>query len=226
MTGIEKAIGETFKKQALLISALTHPSYPDPQETGGLSFQRLEFLGDSIINSFIAFEIYQIFPNANEGTLSRFRSLLVSRKTLAEIAVKFRLKKYLRVGYQEQKRPDLINEKIMADAYEALVAAIYLDRGQRKVERFLAKCFKPYLNQKKLFQFTSHPKSILQEYSQKKSGGLPRYETKFDDRKELFQTYVSINKKTKTKGIGRTKQEAEAGAAAALIQKLKIGKRK
>lgn len=226
MTGIEKTIGHAFKKQKLLLWALTHPSYPDLDGSRGLYFQRLEFLGDSIINSFVAFEIYQIFPDANEGVLSRLRSILVSRKILAEIAGKLKLKKYIRLGHQEEKQFDLIYEKIMADAYEALVAAIYLDRGRKKVEGFLAKCFKPYLNQRKLFQFHSHPKSILQEYSQKKSGVLPRYETQFDPIKNLFQTYASIDKKRKAQGSGRTKQEAEAAAALALIQKLKIKKKK
>ncbi len=222
MTAIEKAIGQTFKKQKLLISALTHPSSPDTESAGGLQFQRLEFLGDSIINSFIALEMYRIFPGANEGTLSRLRSILVSRKILAEIATKLRLKKYLRLGYHEQKHLDLLQEKIIADAYEALVAAIYLDLGRKKVEQFLTKCFKPYLNQKKLIQFGSHPKNILQEYSQKKSGGLPKYESQFDAAKKLFQASASLNKRVKAKGMGRTKQEAESAAATALIRKLKI----
>lgn len=224
MTGIEKAIGQAFKKQKLLISALTHPSYPDLDHTGGLAFQRLEFLGDSIVNSYIAFEIYRIFPDANEGILSRLRSILVSRKILAEIATKLRLKKYLRLGYHEQKHLDLLQEKIIADAYEALVAAVYLDCGRKKVETFLAKCFKPYLKQKKLAGFNSHPKNILQEYSQKKSGTLPKYETKFDSVKKLFHTYASLNKRTRAKGSGRTKQEAESAAATGLIRKLKIAK--
>ncbi len=222
MTAIEKTIGQTFRKQKLLISALTHPSSADSENGGGLQFQRLEFLGDSIINAYIAFEIYRIFPGANEGTLSRLRSILVSRKILAEIATKLRLKKYLRLGHYEQKNLDLLQEKIIADALEALVAAIYLDRGRKKVEQFLAKCFKPYLNQKKLNRFRSHPKNILQEYSQKKSGLLPKYESKFDDAKKLFQASASLNKRVKAKGMGRTKQEAESAAALALIRKLKI----
>ncbi len=224
MTGIEKAIGQTFKKQAFLKSALTHPSCPDSDELQSLCFQRLEFLGDSIINAFIAFKIYQLFPEANEGLLSRMRSILVSRKILAEIASKLRLKKYLRLGRQEQEQFHLIHEKIMADAYEALVAAIYLDRGQKKADQFLAKSFNLYLNPKKLPQFNVHPKSTLQEYAQKMYGILPFYETKFNLKQRSFKTSVSINKKKKASGAGRTKQEAEAEAARMLIQKLKIKK--
>ena len=112
MTGIEKTIGLKFKKPALLNSALTHPSFQDLEEAGGLYFQRLEFLGDSIINSFIAFQIYQTFPNANEGTLTRLRSLLVSKKTLSEIAVRLKLSKFIRVGEHEQKKLDFIQDKI------------------------------------------------------------------------------------------------------------------
>ncbi len=224
MTGIEKTIGWKFKRPGLLNSALTHPSFQDLEEAGGLYFQRLEFLGDAIINSFIAFNIYGSFPNANEGTLTRLRSLLVSKKTLSEIAIRLKLSKFIRVGEQEQKKLEFIQDKILADAFEALIAAIYLDRGRKKVELFLDKCFAPYFKKKNLFDFTSHPKSTLQEYTQKKSGALPKYESAFKIRKEIFETCVTVEKKLKAKGQGRTKQEAEANAAAALIRKLKIGK--
>ena len=222
MTGIEKALGIKFKKKLLLTSALTHPSFHDPKEAGGLYFQRLEFLGDSVINSFVAFELYCLFPKANEGMLTRFRSLLVSRKTLSEIAARLKLGKFIRVGRQEEQKLNLMEDKILADTFEALVAAIYLDCGQKKVERFLKLRFAPSLKKKNLFQFSSHPKSMLQEYTQKKSGSLPQYETAFNLRKEIFEAHAAVSKRNKAKGTGRTKQEAEANAAAALILKLKI----
>lgn len=219
MTALEKKLGLSFKNPKLLASALSHPSYSGLEASEGLRFQRFEFLGDSIINSFVAFQIYQIFPYANEGVLSRLRSILVSRKILAEIAVKLNLYKHLRLSGQEQF--NWVREKIIADAFEAVVAAVYLDCGRKNTELFLTRCFKSYLNRKRLLQFTSHPKSTIQEYSQKKFGLLPVYQTQFDSKKKWFVSYVTVNKKMKTKGTGRTKQEAESEAALKLIGKLK-----
>lgn len=226
MTRLEQTIGCRFRKKNLLRAALMHPSCQTWQEpvASAESFQRLEFLGDSVLNYFIAKKLYALFPEANEGLLSRLRSILVSRKLLARVAYTIRLEKSLLLGEREQNQPPALREKIMADAFEALIAAIYFDRGQKAVEQFLLKYFKPYFNQKKLFQFDPNPKSTLQEYTQKKFGGLPLYVVRHEKKRNQFKAWVSIKKKTKAQGIGRTKQEAESQAAAALLRKLKIRK--
>ncbi|MBI1977598.1 MAG: ribonuclease III [Candidatus Omnitrophica bacterium] len=226
MTSLEKAIGNTFRNKKLLQAALTHPSYSTEIGTEKLpqNFQRLEFLGDAILNFFIARRLYQLFPKANEGTLSRLRSTLVSRKLLVRIAQSIRLKKYLRLGKSGLYHPDLVMEKILADAFEALIAAVYFDRGPRAVERFLAKHFKPYFNERKLFQLDPNPKSTLQEYTQKEYGTLPIYQSQFYKKRASFAASVAIKRKSrlKAKGVGRTKQEAEAHAAQTLLKKLRI----
>ncbi len=224
MTRLERTIGCSFRNKNLLSIALTHPSCQNEYEAAaaGENFQRFEFLGDSILNYFIAREIYERFPKADEGILSRLRSILVSRKLLARIARSIRLRSYLRLGEREQKQPGQIREKILADAFEALVAAIYFDRGRKAVERFLLKCFKSYFNQKKLFQFDPNPKSTLQEYTQKQFGTLPVYRARQEKNHGIFTAWVTIKRRSKTKGQGRTKQEAESQAAAALLRKLKI----
>ena len=226
MTRIEKAIGYKFRKKKLLKAALTHPSYPmetvgqrkQPSET----FQRLEFLGDAILNFFIARKLYELFPKANEGLLSRLRSTLVSRKLLARIARTFRLKSYLLMSKRKEMRPDLMHEKIVADTFEALIAALYFDRGQKVVEQFLIKRFRPYFNEKKLFQLDPNPKSTLQEYTQKKFGTLPVYQACWNKKSQSFTARVIIKRRLKAKGMGRTKQEAETQAAQALLKKLRI----
>jgi len=224
MTRLEQTIGYRFKNKNLLLAALTHPSYQNEKEINVLveNFQRLEFLGDSILDFFIARKLYALFPEANEGLLSRLRSILVSKKFLAKIARTIQLRPALRLGERERKLPSALREKILADAFEALVAAIYFDRGQKTAERFLLKCFKPYFNPKKLFQFDPNPKSTLQEYTQKKFGILPNYQSKYEKKRERFKVRVSIKRKMKAEGVGRTKQEAESQAAAALLKKLKI----
>ncbi len=226
MTRLEQTIGFRFRNKDLLLAALTHPSYQN--EKGAKApvkgFQRFEFLGDSILNFFIARKLYDLFPEANEGLLSRLRSILVSKKFLAKTARAIRLRSSLLLGERERKQPALLREKILADAFEALLAAIYFDRGQKAVEKFLLQRFKPYFNQKKLFQFDPNPKSTLQELTQKKFGVLPAYQTRHGENHQSFTAWVTIKRKMKTKGAGRTKQEAESQAAAALLKKLKIKK--
>ena len=226
MTKLERTAGLRFRNKNLLLAALTHPSYQNDKglKTPVEGFQRLEFLGDSILNFFIARRLYALFPEANEGLLSRLRSILVSKKFLAKIARSIRLRSSLLLGERERKQPKSLHEKIMADAFEALLAAIYFDRGQRAVEKFLLKCFKPYFNQKKLFQFDPNPKSTLQELIQKKFGILPVYQAHHNKNSQSFTAWVTIKRKLKTKGVGRTKQEAESQAATALLKKLKLKK--
>ena len=222
LKALERTIGAQFKDKNLLRTVLAHPSFQLGVQTNNFTenFQRLEFLGDSVLNFFIARELYHRFPKADEGLLSRLRSILVSRKLLARIARSIRLSTHVLTRKREQQ--NLPKEKILADAFEVLLAAIYFDRGKKAVEKFLLKYFEPYFDQRKLFQLDPNPKSTLQEYTQKKHRILPTYRTVHDQEHGLFTTWVSIKSKQKTKGHGRTKQDAESQAAAALLKKLKI----
>ena len=228
MKRLEKTIGLKFRKKDLLRTALSHPSYPTVEQTveTAINFQRLEFLGDSILNFFIARKLYQFFPKANEGMLSRLRSTLVSRKLLARIARSIHLRIYLPPGKRKREWSEPNREKTLADTFEALVAAIYFDRGEKAVQQFLMKYFKPYFDPKKLFQLDPNPKSALQEYTQKNFGGLPVYQVRSAKNGQAFLASVTIKGRKKAKGKGRTKQEAESQAAAALIKKLKIKKKR
>ena len=224
--GIEKTLGRTFRNKRLFLTALIHPSHPTANQNAGSSeqFQRLEFLGDAILNFFIASELYARFPKANEGVLSRLRSILVSKKLLAKMARALCVNRS-NPQIDEKNGIDPGNDKTLSDIFEALIAAIYFDRGKKAVNRFLIKHFEPYFDQKKLIAFDPNPKSTLQEYAQKKSGVLPIYRTQFQKKKFLFTAYVTIKRRMKTKGQGRTKQEAESQAAALLLKRLKIKKK-
>jgi ribonuclease III len=225
---IEKGLGLRFKSKRLPLIALTHPSYQNSERdrTDAQTFQRLEFLGDAVLNYFIVVRLYKMFPHANEGLLSRLRSILVSRKMLAKIAKKIALSQNLLLSEGERKHPNGINEKVMADSFEALLAAIYFDRGLKQTESFLGRCFKSYLNQRKLFRLDPNSKSALQEFVQKNDGRLPVY--RMERKKDFFIAWVSSKRTIKARGVGRTKQEAEVQAAAALLKKLlsKTKKRK
>ena len=225
LSKLGKSIGLTFRKDKLIQAALTHPSYQNASSEPLLAnFQRLEFLGDAILNAYIAKKLYHLFPEANEGVLSRLRSILVSRKLLARIAKKIKLSQYLLLGSTEKKQLSFAKDKLWADCLEALIAAIYFDCGQKKTEAFLERYFGPYLNQKKLFLLDPNPKSTLQELVQKEFHILPSYENA-QKRKNQFHVWVSVNGKMRSKGIGSTIREAEANAAAILLIKLKATKR-
>lgn len=226
---LERKIGIRFKSHKLPIAALTHPSYPTHPAGEAAShaktFQRLEFLGDAVLNFFTARRLYQFFPEADEGMMSKLRSTLVSRKLLARVARRMRLESFLRTGKTNDRLFSISREKILADSLEALIAAIYLDRGLKTVEQFLTAYFESHLDPKKLFQLDPNPKSTLQEHVQKKWHILPAYQTG-PRRKDRFSAWISIQGKNKTRGEGRTLREAEADAAARLLRKLKIKKKR
>lgn len=224
---LNRHIGYPIKNKDLIRAALTHPSYRNtrPEETYSACFQRLEFFGDAVLNFYIVRRLYKLFPDANEGLMSKLRSILVSRKLLSKIAKKIKLYQFLFLGKREQEEAEIVKDKIMADAFEALIAAIFFDLGQAKTEKFLEKYFKPYLNQKKLFLLDPNPKSTLQELTQKQYHLLPQYSNSMH-KNNLFTVVVSLQGKLRTKGAGRNMREAEANAASLLIAKLKSRKRK
>jgi len=227
-TKLGRLINRRFHRKGLLITALAHPSYSGAQNTSAessLSFQRFEFLGDAILNLFVASELYRRFPKANEGLLSRMRSILVSRKLLAKIARSIGLNTNFRLGKYQENITAGAREKILADVFEALLAALYFDRGRKTVEQFLLQCFASYFNPKKLFLIDPNPKSSLQEFTQGKFGSLPVYEVRPHKKRKLFTAWVKIRGIRKAKGSGSTKQEAESRAAAAALKKLKIRKK-
>ncbi len=227
LNGLEKKLGTKFRKTELIRAALSHPSYRNefPELSELPCFQRLEFLGDAILNYFIARRLYALFPKANEGQLSRLRSILVSRKMLARVAKTIRLGQFLKLGKIDREGAAFAQDKFLADSFEALIAAIYFDRGSRTTDQFLEKFFHPYLNEKKLFRLDPNPKSTLQELIQKDYHILPTYHS-IGKHKNLFSAAVAIAEKLKTTGKGRTLREAEADAAGKLILKLKLRKRK
>src|SRR3989338_5933578 len=185
---LERLIRIKFRNQDLLLSALTHQSslYGSDLPPDKDSFQRLEFFGDAIVNRFIAERLYHLYPEANEGFLSRLRSILVSRRLLSKMARSIRLKSFLTLSREERAQPLLHREKLLADAFEALSASIYFDRGQKTSDQFLNRMFKPFLNQKRLLRIDPNPKSALQEYSQKAHASLPVYETRFNQKQDRF----------------------------------------
>jgi ribonuclease-3 len=163
-----RKLGYKFRNQNLLIAALTHRSVRGPNN------ERLEFLGDSLLNFIIAAELYTLFDKAKEGELSRFRAILVKGETLAAIAQEFQIGDYLRLGPGELKSGGFTRKSILADAFEAIIGAIFLDSGFDTCRERVLHWFASRINEIHL-HVEKDPKTRLQEYLQAKKISLPHY---------------------------------------------------
>lgn len=168
-SAFERAIGYDFENRELLRRALTHRSY-------GVSHnERLEFLGDSVLNCVIAQVLYERFLDVREGDLSRLRANLVRQETLAEIAQQLGLGEQLRLGEGEMKSGGFRRPSILADGLEALFGAIFLDGGFNQARQTILSLYDPYLSGLDPHQSGKDAKTTLQEYLQGKRLALPQY---------------------------------------------------
>ncbi len=215
---LEKSLGLKIKNRRFAVAALTHPSYRNEMRLHNLlCFERMEFFGDSILNFTISEILYEKYKEGDEGILSKLKSILVSRKILSMIAKKLKLKQFMILGKSEKEHPDPDRAKIMADTFEAILAAIYFDRGLETTQRFIRKQFKSFLSPKRLHDIGVSPKTTLQELSQKHLKILPHYHSVWKN--GMFHCTVSLKEIGESDGSGRTKKEAEEEAARELIKR-------
>lgn len=219
---LSKKLGYQFKEPALLKQALTHRS------AKGVHNERLEFLGDSILNFVIAQVLYEMFPKSSEGELTRMRSSLVKGVTLAEIARDFHLGEHLILGPGELKSGGFRRDSILEDAIEAIVGAIFLDADINTVQKVVLNWFAQRLASIKPGQEQKDPKSLLQEYLQGRKIALPQYDViqiTGQSHQQEFTVRCSsekLNVEVITKGTSRRKAEQEA--AQQLLEKIKNAK--
>lgn len=201
----------TFSDQQLLIDALTHRS------RHSVNNERLEFLGDSILGFVIAAELYQRFPKAQEGELSRCRSALVRGETLANLAKELDLGEYLLLGPGELKSGGFRRGSTLADALEAIIGAIFLDRGYDATRKFILICFGKRLEEISIDESLKDPKTQLQEYLQSHKLPLPEYTivtTEGSMHEQIFQVKCRVtNLSEPTYGEGTSRRKAEQAAA-------------
>ncbi len=221
LAGLQKILGIRFKKPLGYESAMTHPSFRYENQIKHLEhFDRMEFLGDAILNEVICLKIYQTFKDADEGLLSRLRSTLVSRRILIKISRDLKLNQFMLLGRGFKKSsPSFLKAKILADVFEALLAAIYFDRGKKITEKFILEQFDEYFDIKKLFRLDPNPKSTLQEISQKHWKKLPQYECEVTAKGVQVTAWIDGQKRAKA--ISKSRKEAEEKAARALVIKLR-----
>ena len=212
--------GFRFSNPKLLEGALTHPSYRNEHPPLKLpDFDRLEFFGDAILNFVICCELFDTFPEANEGILSRFRSTLVSQKILARVAREVKLGRWIKLGQGLKREKGNQKSKILTDAFEALIAAIYEDQGLAAAKEFILKHLGPYLNPRRILRLDPNPKSTLQELSQKQWKKLPEYSWK--STRQGIRVEVRIGRKYRAQVTGKNRRELEEKAARELLRKLR-----
>lgn len=209
-------LGYQFKDEQLLTLALTHRS-----KGGGVHNERLEFLGDSVINYIIAEALYQQFPQATEGELSRWRAVLVNRDSLAKLGQHFNLGAFLYLGAGEIKSGGGQRHSILSCAMEAIIGAIYLDSNFEQTRKTTLGWYESLLSS--LSSAASHkdPKTLLQEYVQSKHLPLPDYQIEDVEgaaHKQVFVISCSVpGLSDKTLGKGSSRRRAEQAAAEAML---------
>lgn len=222
MKTLEERLGYQFKNRALLENALTHSSYANEhRDEGKTSNERLEFLGDSVLGMVVADHLYREHPNMPEGELTRTRAALVCEGSLVEVARALDLGKYLRLGKGEDAGGGRERPSILADATEAVLAAIYLDGGVAQARRTIRTLI---LGNEEEMSASRDYKTALQELVQKESGRKLTYllvGEEGPDHAKRFSVEVHLNGKKVGAGEGHTKKAAEQNAAKAAISALK-----
>jgi ribonuclease-3 len=215
---IERTLGYAFQQKELLRQALTHRSHSSPHN------ERLEFLGDSVLNCTVATLLYQRFPNVNEGDLSRLRASLVRQETLAVIGEKLALGDLLRLGEGELKSGGFRRPSIIADALEALFGAIYLDASFDEAQRIIGDLYLSRLEEIDPSKAGKDAKTTLQEYLQARHLPVPTCilkATHGDAHAQQFSVSCAIpSLQIEMQGHGPSRRTAEQQAAQAVLEGL------
>jgi len=216
-----------FDNKDLYDLALTHKSWVNEHAKVRSSNERLEFLGDAVLEFVVSKELYKRFPNKEEGYLTALRANLVNTINLSEIAKKLGLGAKLYLSKGEEETGGRENPSLLANTFEAIIGAIFLDKGQAVVEKFIEKYLLSGIEDK-LAKPLKDPKSLLQEYIQAQGSPAPQYDVVSEsgpDHAKRFTIKVSTNGQVLAKGEGKSKSEAAQEAAKEALKDL-VPKRK
>lgn len=221
---LEQRVGVHFSAPGFITQALTHPSFEHERSgAGGGNYQRLEFLGDAILGMVLADILYTRFPDANEGHLSRFRSQMADQENLARIARGIGLGGFIRLGRGEEQDGGRDKDSILSDVLEAVIGAVYLDRGIDAARGLIWRLFCTMLETSGAIPACNDPKSELQELLSARRMGAPQYRLMDEfgpphDRLFFFQVLVEGD--VAGEGRGRSKKTAQQAAAAQALKHL------
>lgn len=225
--GIESLLDYRFRDRALLELALTHPSITHDLGAGTPHNQRLEFLGDAVLQLVLTSELYEKFPALGEGPLTQARAEMVNRRTLATQSRALGAGAYLRMSRSEDSTGGRDRASALADAFEALVGAIYLDGGLEPAKAFVLRRFREAFGQLEALPSLHNPKGELQELLQAESAEAPHYRmvtVSGPDHDRMFECAVVYRGVELGRGCGKTKKAAESEAAREALQALRRGK--
>ena len=225
---LERRMGYRFKDRGMLEHALTHRSRVHEDASGGVfDNESMEFLGDSVLGFVVAALLFREFPQHNEGQKSKLKASIVSSTALARLAERIELGDFLILGRGEEKTGGRRKHAIIADCYEALIAAIYLDGGIEPAQKFIESQFAELVGEARrsgaAASFTEDWKSALQEYLQSHGRGLPAYRLAAEvgpDHRKSFVVEVVVEGEAVANAEGRSKKEAAQAAARAALEKL------
>lgn len=222
---LQQRLGYTFKNPELLQLALTHPSVA--YESPGIAphNQRLEFLGDAVLSLVLTQELYDKFPGYGEGPLTKARAQMVNRRTLAGEARRLGIGEFLILSRGEEASGGRHRQSSLADAFEALLGAVFLDGGFAKAQTFILRCFRDAFGELTVIPNLDNPKGELQELLQSRSPEAPLYQLKSvegPDHDRIFECAVFHLGTELGRGRGKSKKSAESQAALNALHALKV----
>lgn len=227
LSHLEEIIGFRVSDDDRIIfnQALRHRSIIDDDKYKAYeTYERLEFLGDTILDLIISEYLFDLYPEENEGFLTKLRAKLVRGETLAKIARELRVNELLEVGARAEVQKIEFSKSVLADIFEALVAAIYLTKGYSFTRDYVLKIYSGQIDLKKIETKVENHKSVLMELMQSRKMPLPEYEILSEQgpgHDKTFEVAVRINGKIMGKGTGKNKKEAEQVAAKKAFVKMK-----
>ena len=218
---IEEIVSYEFKNKDLITSAITHPSAVEGKPVSA-SYERLDFLGDSILGAMVATDLFEQFPSMDEGKLTRMKISLVSGKTLSEVAGKLGIGELIVFGESEKGTGARGMHSALENVYESVVGALYLDAGFEVTHEFVRKTLTPYMSPK-LAERPLSPKSRIQEVTQRDFRCAPVYKLVGEEgpaHKPTFVSVVLIDGRRVGRGKGSSKKESESAAALDALERL------
>jgi len=216
LDGLQDRIGYRFQDVGLLLRALTHPSYVNEHPEERPDNQRLEFLGDAVLDFVVTVWIFERYPAFHEGAMTRLRAALVREETLAGFGRGLGLGEVIRLGHGEEEGGGRERPSNLGDTFEALVGALYLEGGIEPVRRIVHGLVEPVADAILAAEADRDAKSRLQEWSQAALGVTPRYRVVAEsgpDHAKTFVAEVLVGQEVAGRGEGRSKQDAEQAAA-------------
>lgn len=224
LDALQTRLGYAFRDEGLLRLALTHPSVAHEQGTGVQHNQRLEFLGDAVLQLILTGELYQKFPGLGEGPLTKARAQMVNRRSLAQQGRRLGLGQHLIVSRGEDASGGRERPSALADAFEALLGAIFLDAGFDAARDFVLRWFREEFGELEVIPNLENPKGELQEILQANSTEAPQYQLESvsgPDHDRIFESAVYHQGNELGRGKGKSKKEAESQAALVALENLK-----